>query len=69
MATGESYHSLAFHLRMDVSTISEIVKETSRVIWERLSEKYMPFPTGADPDIRQIRTGECQILWPKNYPL
>ena len=24
---------------------------------------------GADPDIRQIRTGECQILWPKNCPL
>ena len=24
---------------------------------------------GADPDIRQICTGECQILWPKNCPL
>ena len=24
---------------------------------------------GADPDIRHIRTGECQILWPKNCPL
>ena len=45
MATGESYHSLAFHFRTELSTVSGIVKETTRIIWECLWETYMPVPS------------------------
>ena len=35
---------------------------------EALLDTYATY-AGADPDIRHIRKGECQILWPKNCPL
>ena len=63
MATGESYNSMAFYFRMDVSTISDIVKETTRVIWEPLSEKYMPFPTE-----ELIKQFEKQLSKKWNFP-
>ena len=44
----------------------------SKLSWHftvaNLSKTWVCEP-GADPDVRQIRTGECQILWPKNCPL
>ena len=44
MATGESYHSMAFHFRIGVTTVSDIIKETTHIIWQELSDKYIPFP-------------------------
>ena len=40
---------------------------TRETVYLRNSESDLR--AGADPDIRQIRTGECQILWPKSFPL
>ena len=45
MATGESYHSLAFQFRVGVSTVSGTVEETTRVIMACLQERYMPAPS------------------------
>ena len=45
MATGESYHSLAFHFRVGVSTVSGVIDETTRTIWGCLPERYMPIPS------------------------
>ena len=44
MATGESYHSVAFHFRVGTSTVSMIIEETTRIIWTTLQARYMPFP-------------------------
>ena len=63
MATGESYHSMAFHFRIGVSTVSDIVKETTRIIWQGLSDKYMPFPT--EELIKKSEQEFCKRL---NFP-
>lgn len=36
---------MAVTMRMGVSTVSEIVHETCKVIWEELVEEFMPVPT------------------------
>ena len=45
MATGETYHSLAFHFRVGVSTVSGAIEETTRTICGCLRERYMPIPS------------------------
>ncbi|XP_055910749.1 uncharacterized protein LOC129945114 [Eupeodes corollae] len=45
LATGLSFRDLAFAFRMGRSTVSNIVLETSVIIWEQLVEEYMPIPT------------------------
>ena len=63
MATGESYHSLAFQFRLGISTVSGIVVETVRVLWDCLKERYMPVPS-KDKIIRCER--EFSDKW--NFP-
>jgi len=63
MATGQSYHSIAFDFRVGVATVSGIVKETARIIWEQLNKKYMPFPT---EDV--IKQSERQFSKKWNFP-
>ncbi|KAM4026934.1 uncharacterized protein ACNLHF_008145 [Anomaloglossus baeobatrachus] len=45
LATGESYTSLHLQFRVGKSTISEIVRCTCGVIWEKLQPMVMPSPT------------------------
>ncbi|XP_068117002.1 uncharacterized protein [Hyperolius riggenbachi] len=44
LATGQSYASLHLTFRVGKSTVANIVNRTSRVIWSKLVEKYMPVP-------------------------
>ncbi|KAM4050541.1 uncharacterized protein ACNLHF_016820 isoform 1-T2 [Anomaloglossus baeobatrachus] len=45
LATGESYSSLHLQFRVDKATISEIVRYTCNVIWQKLQPIVMPSPT------------------------
>ncbi|XP_071484602.1 uncharacterized protein [Diadema antillarum] len=45
LASGDSYHSLAYNYRVGVSTISQIIPETCSAIWEALQPEYLPQPT------------------------
>ncbi|XP_069600651.1 uncharacterized protein [Ranitomeya imitator] len=45
LATGESLTSLHYQFRLGISTISGIVKETCRAIWDTLQPEYIPQPT------------------------
>ncbi|PNF36798.1 hypothetical protein B7P43_G09637, partial [Cryptotermes secundus] len=45
LATGESFHSLALHFRLGVSTVSQIIKQTCITIWNVLRATYLPTPT------------------------
>ncbi|KAM4039897.1 uncharacterized protein ACNLHF_017879 [Anomaloglossus baeobatrachus] len=45
LATGESYASLHLQFRVGISTISEIVRCTCSVIWQKLQPIVMPSPT------------------------
>ncbi|XP_072375322.1 uncharacterized protein [Diabrotica undecimpunctata] len=44
LATGESYRSLMFSTRIHESTISLIVPEVCKVIYQRLKDEYMKMP-------------------------
>lgn len=45
MATGESFVSLSLYFERGETTVGEIVKQTTKVIWDVLNETYMPVPT------------------------
>ncbi|XP_077111133.1 uncharacterized protein LOC143766998 [Ranitomeya variabilis] len=45
LATGESLTSLHYQFRLGISTISGIVKETCRAIWDILQPEYIPQPS------------------------
>lgn len=45
LATGESLSSLRFQFRLGISTISAIVRDTCRALWDVLHEDYIPHPT------------------------
>ncbi|XP_044160431.1 protein ALP1-like [Bufo gargarizans] len=45
LASEESFSSLHFQFRLGISTVSIIVKETCRVLWDQLHDKFIPHPT------------------------
>ncbi|XP_026830297.1 uncharacterized protein LOC113563189 [Ooceraea biroi] len=45
LATGESYRSLEYSTRIPACTISRIIPETCRVIYEVLRDDYLRIPT------------------------
>ncbi|XP_044141597.1 protein ALP1-like [Bufo gargarizans] len=45
LASGESFSSLHFQFRLGISTVSIIVKETCRVLWDQLHDEFIPHPT------------------------
>lgn len=48
LATGDSYHSLSYRFRVGWSTVSTIVPEVAKAIWEGLVHQYMPVPQEED---------------------
>ena len=48
LATGDSFHTIAGSYRMGVSTVSGIVPDVAKSIWEALVDDYMPVPTTED---------------------
>lgn len=63
LVTGTTYKHLGHEFRMGYSTVSEIVKETCLIIWEKLQEDYMPFPN--QQQLEAI-IEEYNTLW--NFP-
>ncbi|CAH2011536.1 unnamed protein product [Acanthoscelides obtectus] len=55
-ASGCSFKDLHYTYRVGVSTVSNIIKEVSRCIWNNLSEKCMRLPTSVD-EWEQIASG------------
>ncbi|CAH1973609.1 unnamed protein product [Acanthoscelides obtectus] len=47
-AFGCSFKDIHYTYRVRVSTVSNIIKEVSRFIWNNLSEKFMRLPTSVD---------------------
>ncbi|XP_069616265.1 uncharacterized protein [Ranitomeya imitator] len=45
LATGESLSSLHFQYRIGISTLSGIVVDTCRALWNVLREEFIPVPT------------------------
>ncbi|XP_077118910.1 uncharacterized protein LOC143774981 [Ranitomeya variabilis] len=45
LATGETLRSLHFQFRIGVSTLSGIIAETCRALWDNLREEFLPVPT------------------------
>ncbi|XP_069602750.1 uncharacterized protein [Ranitomeya imitator] len=45
LATGESLSSLHFQYRLGISTLSGIVVDTCRALWNVLREEFIPVPT------------------------
>lgn len=48
MATGSSFKTLEYSFRIANNTIGGIVHETCRVIWDKLAEIHMKFPSNED---------------------
>lgn len=48
LATGSSFASLSFSYRMARCTISKIVRECCQVLWEKLNEDYLKFPSSPE---------------------
>uniref|UniRef100_A0A8C2BK42 DDE Tnp4 domain-containing protein n=1 Tax=Cyprinus carpio TaxID=7962 RepID=A0A8C2BK42_CYPCA len=48
LATGDSYHSLSYRFQVAWSTVSLIVPEVAKAIWEELVDVYMPVPKESD---------------------
>lgn len=47
LSTGLSFRNMAVTMRIGVSTVSKIVHETCKIVWEELVEEFMPVPTEA----------------------
>lgn len=47
LASGDDFYSLHDQYRLGVSTISRIVNETCKVLWEKLQPTFLPHPTRA----------------------
>ncbi|XP_077115800.1 uncharacterized protein LOC143770243 [Ranitomeya variabilis] len=45
LATGESFSSLHFQFRLGISTISGIIRDTCRALWDCLQAEYIPEPS------------------------
>ncbi|XP_069612218.1 pre-mRNA-splicing factor SPF27 isoform X1 [Ranitomeya imitator] len=45
LATGETLRSLHFQFRIGVSTLSGIVADTCRALWDNLRDEFLPLPT------------------------
>ncbi|GFX76219.1 DDE Tnp4 domain-containing protein [Trichonephila clavipes] len=45
LITGHSYTALTFYYRVELSTIHEIVKETTQALWKALQPRYMAVPS------------------------
>ncbi|XP_069588139.1 uncharacterized protein [Ranitomeya imitator] len=45
LATGETLRSLHFQFRIGVSTLSGIIADTCRALWDNLREEFLPIPT------------------------
>ncbi|XP_047990332.1 protein ALP1-like [Leguminivora glycinivorella] len=63
LTTGDSFQTIAFSFRLGSSTVSNIVKEVCKAIWDTMQPKYMPAPT--EETWRQSEIGYRQI-W--NFP-
>lgn len=48
LATGESYRSLCYSFRVPHNTISGIISETCKAIYDELSDEFMPCPKTPD---------------------
>ncbi|XP_069605173.1 uncharacterized protein [Ranitomeya imitator] len=44
LATGETLRSLHFQFRIGVSTLSRIVADTCRALWDNLRDEFLPLP-------------------------
>ncbi|KAJ8021812.1 Protein ALP1-like [Holothuria leucospilota] len=64
LATGESFHSLAFSFRVGVSTVSNIVAEVCSVIWSKMSHIYMKVPTTSEEWLQ--KAAGFEHVW--NFP-
>ncbi|XP_046737107.1 putative nuclease HARBI1 [Diprion similis] len=56
LASGDSYSSLQFLFRIPVCTISRIVTETTRAIYDVLKREYLRFPNTAEDWLRISET-------------
>lgn len=45
---GDLYRTIAYSYRVGVSTVTKIVNQVTRVIWDALVEEHMPVPTTED---------------------
>ncbi|GFQ81333.1 nuclease HARBI1 [Trichonephila clavata] len=45
LITGHSFTSLTFYYRVGLSTIHEIVRETTQALWNALQPRYMAIPS------------------------
>ena len=48
LASGDSYHSISYRFRVGWTTVSFIVPEVAKAIWEELVGVYMPVPKERD---------------------
>ncbi|KAL8595199.1 hypothetical protein ACOMHN_043352 [Nucella lapillus] len=48
LATGESFRSIAFSYRVGFTTVSRIVSEVCKILWDRLAPIHLAFPESAD---------------------
>lgn len=63
LSTGMSFRSLAFSFRMGASTVSKIVKEVVKVLWQTFQPLHMQIPSKED----FLKTAEDYYnLW--NFP-
>jgi hypothetical protein len=61
--TGSSFKTLSFSFRVGVSTVSKIVRELAKNIWQSLQAVHMPVPTM----VQFIEIAkDCFALW--NFP-
>lgn len=63
MSTGQSFRSIAFSFRVGVATISKIVREVTKIIWEELQALHMKIP--GEDDFRKI-ADDYYNIW--NFP-
>ena len=56
LATGETYRSLCFNFRVPHNTISGIISETCKAIYEELRDEFMPCPKSPE-EWKQVAEG------------
>ncbi|XP_073431999.1 uncharacterized protein [Dendrobates tinctorius] len=64
MATGETLSSLHFQYRIGISTLSGIVADTCRALWNVLCPEFMPMPT-AENCLGAVDGKHIRIIKPK----
>lgn len=63
LSTGQSFRSLEFSFRMEVTTVSKIIREILKVIWEILQPLHMKIPD--EQDFRKV-AHDYYNIW--NFP-